>query len=70
MISFLKSEECLNTQIGKYFGQDQGERCGKCSACTFNHYPDQMLIEQMRQEGHSFDDIWFDLNCNPDELNR
>ncbi len=70
MISFLKSEECLNTQIGKYFGQEQGKPCGKCSACTFNHYPDQMLIEQMRQEGHSFDDIWFDLNCNPDELNR
>ena len=22
----------------------------------------------MLRDGHSFDDIWFDLNCNPDEL--
>ena len=70
MIAFLKNEECLNTQIAQYFGQEQGKSCEECSTCTFNHYPDQMLIEQMRKAGHSFDDIWFDLNCNPDELNR
>ena len=69
MISFLKSEECLSLQIASYFGQEPGKPCNECSACTFNHYPDPIIVQQMRKEGHSFDDIWFDLNCNPDELN-
>ena len=68
MLAFLKSEECMTTQIAHYFGQTEDQPCGICSECTFNHYPDPMIIEQMLRDGHSFDDIWFDLNCNPDEL--
>ena len=34
----------------------------------FQSLSDPTIIEQMLRDGHSFDDIWFDLNCNPDEL--
>lgn len=68
MIDFLKSEECLSVQVSKYFGQEDKVKCGTCSACTFNFYPDPTIVKKMRTDGHSFDDIWFDLNCNPDEL--
>ena len=68
MLAFLKSEECMTKQIAHYFGQKDDKRCGVCSACTFNHYPDPTIIKQMLRDGHSFDDIWFDLNCNPNEL--
>ena len=63
-VTFLKSEECMTTQIAHYFGQTDDKQCSVCSACTFNHYPDSTIIEQMLRDGHSFDDIWFDLNCN------
>lgn len=70
MIDFLKSEECLSVQVSKYFGQKDEEKCGACSACTFDHYPDATIVKKMRSNGQSFDDIWFDLNCNPDELKK
>ena len=70
MIEFLKSEECLSVQVSKYFGQKDEEKCGACSACTFDHYPDATIVKKMRSDGQSFDDIWFDLNCNPDELKK
>ena len=70
MIDFLKSEECLSVQVSKYFGQKDEEKCGACSACTFDHYPDPAIVKKMRSNGQSFDDIWFDLNCNPDELKK
>ena len=70
MIDFLKSEECLSVQVSKYFGQKDEEKCGACSACTFDHYPDATIVKKMRSDGQSFDDIWFDLNCNPDELKK
>ncbi len=68
MIAFLQSGECLTTKIEHYFGQTDNKKCGTCSVCTFNHNPDPRIIDEMLRDGHSFDDIWFDLNCNPDEL--
>jgi len=70
MIDFLKSEECLSVQVSKYFGQKDEKKCCTCSACTFDHYPDATIVKKMRSSGQSFDDIWFDLNCNPDELKK
>lgn len=70
MIDFLKSDECLSVQVSKYFGQKDEEKCDACSACTFDHYPDVTIVNKMRSNGQSFDDIWFDLNCNPDELKK
>jgi len=70
MIDFLKSEQCLSVQVSKYFGQEDELKCGTCSACTFNYYPDPTIVQKMRSNGQSFDDIWFDLNCNPDELKK
>ena len=60
----------LSVQVSKYFGQIDEEKCGVCSACTFDHYPDATIVKKMRSNGQSFDDIWFDLNCNPDELKK
>jgi ATP-dependent DNA helicase RecQ len=68
MIDFLASEECLFQQIEKYFGQEPQEKCGTCSRCTFDHYPDKDKIQSMRADGLQWDDIWFDLNCSPDEF--
>lgn len=68
MLDFLQNDICLNAQIATYFGQDDQWKCGTCSSCTINHYPDQYLVKKMLSEGLSFDDIWFDLNCNPDDL--
>ena len=68
MLDFLQNDTCLNAQIATYFGQDDQGKCGTCSNCTINHYPDQSHVKKMLSEGLSFDDIWFDLNCNPDDL--
>jgi len=68
MLTFLKSDSCLFQEIEMYFGQAKGVPCGTCSNCTRNHYPDQVQVERMQKEGATLDDIWFDLNCSPDEL--
>jgi superfamily II DNA helicase RecQ len=68
MLTFLESESCLFQEIEMYFGQVKGAPCGTCSNCTRNHYPDQTQVERMQKEGAKLDDIWFDLNCSPDEL--
>jgi ATP-dependent DNA helicase RecQ len=70
MLDFLENNHCLNNQIATYFGQDNQGKCGTCSTCTHNHYPDEHLVKKMLSEGLSFDDIWFDLNCNPDALRK
>lgn len=70
MMALLKSEECIFTDLSKYFGQKQGEPCGKCSSCLHNHYPDEQEVRRLLSEGNTIDDIWFDLNCSADELRR
>jgi ATP-dependent DNA helicase RecQ len=68
MISFLQSEECLFEQIEQYFGQSPSGKCGNCSSCKRNFYPDGAYIKERLEEGDTPDDIWFDLNCTPDDL--
>ncbi|MAZ96732.1 MAG: hypothetical protein CMP53_04330 [Flavobacteriales bacterium] len=70
MLDVLQNEDCLNRQIACYFGQENQINCNTCSNCTLNHYPDEEVIKKMLSKGHSFDDIWFDLNCNPDALRK
>ena len=70
MLHFLKQEDCLFQSIEMYFGQAKGKPCGTCSVCTKNYYPDQELVRQKQAEGLQLDDIWFDLNCPPDELRK
>jgi hypothetical protein len=68
MLEFLNSTDCLVQQIETYFDQPMGEACGTCSSCTHNHYPDHEKVKEMVSNNLSLDDIWFDLNCSPDEL--
>jgi ATP-dependent DNA helicase RecQ len=68
MLEFLSKEECVFKQIESYFGQEQGASCGKCSYCTREYYPDPEVVKSMLHQGLTLDDIWFDLNCTPDEL--
>ena len=70
ILNFLASEECLAKVVENYFGQKPGEACGICSNCTLNHYPDGESVQAMLNDGLSFDDIWFDLNCPPDALRQ
>ena len=70
MLDFLQNDNCLNSQIAAYFGQDNQGKCSTCSTCTLNYYPDEHLVKKMLSKGLSFDDIWFDLNCNPDALRK
>jgi hypothetical protein len=69
-LDFLQNDNCLNSQIAAYFGQDNQGKCSTCSTCTLNYYPDEYLVKKMLSKGLSFDDIWFDLNCNPDALRK
>ena len=68
MLKFLHSSDCLVQQIETYFDQGKSEPCGACSSCIHNYYPDQEKVKEMVSNGLSLDDIWFDLNCSPDEL--
>ena len=68
IMALLKSEECVFIELSKYFGQDPGEPCGKCSRCLHDYYPDEQKVKQLLIEGNTVDDIWFDLNCSADEL--
>lgn len=68
MLDFLQTDRCLFQEIEIYFGQEPGEKCGNCSRCTHNHYPDEAQVLQMRADGLQWDDIWFDLNCSPDDF--
>lgn len=68
MMDFLQDEGCLFQHIERYFGQDPGPACGTCSSCTRNHYPDPQEVTKRLQNGQTLDDIWFDLNCTPDDL--
>ena len=68
MIQLLQADSCLVQFVETYFGQPKLEPCGSCSSCQFNHYPDQDKVNEMLDSGLALDDIWFDLNCSPDEL--
>jgi superfamily II DNA helicase RecQ len=68
MIDLLSTEECIVQFVESYFGQAKQAPCGSCSSCQMDHYPSPEKVKEMLASGLALDDIWFDLNCSPDEL--
>lgn len=68
VLAFLESESCIMNDLAVYFGQEALEKCGKCSNCTLDHYPDEEAVKEKLKAGATLDDIWLDMNCPPDAL--
>lgn len=48
MVDYCHTENCLQAFIVQYFGDDEYERCGKCSNCT-DHRPIQDVTEDAQK---------------------